>query len=311
MPHDRLETALQNVIDQLDEAGTAKRHENVISSVVPAQGGKGPRYLVEGQGDRPFLRMNSNNYLGLCFHDEVVSAGEAAVREFGVGPGAVRFISGTWSTHVALERRLAEFHQREAAAIFSSAYATIMGILPCLITEQTAVISDELNHNCIINAIRLAQPAEKRVYQHLDLTQLASHLEEASVNCNRAIVVTDGVFSMRGDHAPLDTIMELAQQWDYAFDENVLVIVDDSHGVGAFGDNGRGTEEITASDQVDLLVGTLGKSFGVNGGYVAGCDTVVSYIREMANFYIYSNPIGVGEAAAALKAVNCVDSPAG
>ncbi|MCH8927047.1 MAG: aminotransferase class I/II-fold pyridoxal phosphate-dependent enzyme, partial [Proteobacteria bacterium] len=129
--------------------------------------------------------------------------------------------------------------------------------------------------------------------------------------CARAIVVTDGIFSMRGDHAPLDEIMDLARKHDAAFAENVLVVVDDSHGVGAFGASGRGTEEFTGSAPADLLIATLGKAFGVNGGYVAASATVVDYLRETSSFYIYSNPITPGEAAAAAAAVEIVDSPRG
>ena len=167
--------------------------------------------------------------------------------------------------------------------LFSSAYATVMGILPPLITEHTAVISDELNHNCIINAIGLARPGEKRIYPHLDLAALERHLAEVARSCSRAIVVTDGVFSMRGDHAPLGRIRELIDRFNSAFAENALLVVDDSHGVGALGQTGRGTEEITLPSAADLLVATLGKAFGVNGGYVAGSATVSRYLRETMN----------------------------
>jgi glycine C-acetyltransferase len=241
----------------------------------------------------------------------VVDADDAAVDEFGTGPGAVRFISGTWSPHIELEQRLAAFHGREAAMIFSSAYATVMGLLPPLISEGTAVISDELNHNCIINAVRLARPGQRLIYDHLDMGQLEAHLKAASKGCTRAIVVTDGIFSMRGDHAPLARIMELARKYDPEYAENVLVVVDDSHGVGAFGATGRGSEEYTGCGQVDLLVATLGKAFGVNGGYVTGSQAMIAYLRETSPFYIYSNPITPGEAAAAVKAVDILDSPTG
>jgi glycine C-acetyltransferase len=195
--------------------------------------------------------------------------------------------------------------------IFSSAYATIMGVLPQLITDKTAVISDELNHNCIINAIALARPGEKRIYRHLDLAELDRHLAECTKTCTRAIVVTDGVFSMRGDHAPLDRIVELARKHDSAYPENVVVVVDDSHGVGAFGQTGRGTEEVTKSRPADVLVATLGKSFGVNGGYVVGGEILVRYLRETSPFYIYSNPITPAEASAAHKAVDILDGSEG
>ena len=186
-----------------------------------------------------------------------------------------------------------------------------MGILAPLITPDTAVISDELNHNCIINAIRLARPRERHVYRHLDLDELEERLKEAATRCRRALIVSDGIFSMRGDHAPLRDIIDLARSYDAAFPENVAVVVDDSHGVGAFGVTGRGTEEVTNCGQVDLLVATLGKAFGVNGGYVVASRTIIDYLRETSPFYIYSNPLTAGEAAAAAKAVEIVDSPQG
>jgi len=311
MPYHHLEELLSAELAALEGAGRLKGKEAVIAGIVPPKDGKGLRYLLEGEGEKPFLRMNSNSYLGLPRVRALVEAEEAAVRAFGTGPGAVRFISGTWAPHVELERRLAAFHGREAAMIYNSAYATVMGILPPLISPETAVISDELNHNCIINAMRLARPKEKYVYRHLDLNELEERLKEASGNCRRAIVVTDGIFSMRGDHAPLPGIVELARKYDQAFPENVLVVVDDSHGVGAFGATGRGTEEYTGCGQVDLLVATLGKAFGVNGGYVVAGKTVIDYLRETSPFYVYSNPITPGEAAAAAKAVEIVDSARG
>jgi len=311
MPHHRLEEVLRSELTALEDAGTRKGREAVIAGVIPPQGEKGPRYLLEGEDDKPFLRMNSNGYLGMALRPEVVEADELATRAYGVGPGAVRFISGTWSPHIELERRLAAFHDRQACLIFSSAYATVMGILPPLISPDTAVISDELNHNCIINAVRLARPRERLVYRHLDLGELEHALDAAAKTSRRAIVVTDGIFSMRGDHAPLQRIMDLARRFDDAFAENVTVVVDDSHGVGAFGATGRGTEERTGSEPVDILIATLGKAFGVNGGYVVAGDTIVDYLREKSPFYVYSNPITAGEAAAAAKALEIVDSPRG
>jgi glycine C-acetyltransferase len=311
MPHDRLKLKLKQALREQDKAATRKGSESIICAVQPASANKGPRVFLEGQKDRPFLRMNSNSYLGLSFQRQIQEAEENAAEKFGTGPGAVRFISGTWSPHVELEQRLAEFHGRERAMIFSSAYATVMGILPQLISDATCVISDELNHNCIINAIRLARPAEKRIYRHTNMGELSACLEGAKRNCRRAIIVTDGIFSMRGDHAPLKEIMALANEYDPHFEENVLVVVDDCHGVGAFGKSGRGTEEHEGGAQADLLIGTLGKAFGVNGGYVATSSTVVDYLRETSPFYIYSNPITPSEAAAAIKAVELVDSAAG
>lgn len=311
MPTSRLTPLLETRLDALRQSGRLKGAETVVWGVLPPRDGKGPRYLLEGYGERPFLRMNSNSYLGLSLDSAVIAVEEEAVRHYGTGPGAVRFISGTWAPHVALEDRLATFHGREAGMLFSSAYATVMGVLPLLITDKTAVISDALNHNCIINAISLARPAEKRIYQHLDLNELERHLAQAAKTSRRAIIVTDGVFSMRGDHAPLGEIMKLANAFDTLFPENVIVIADDSHGVGCFGETGRGTEEVAGGHSVDLLIATLGKAFGVNGGYVVASDTIIGYLRETSPFYIYSNPITPGEAAAAIAAVEIIDSPPG
>ncbi len=311
MPIDRLHDVLGRELAALEEQGRQKGSETVFTRVHPAQGESGPRFELESEGDKRFLRMNSNSYLGMSLRPEVIGAEEKASRAYGTGPGAVRFISGTYDVHLALERRLAEFHGREASMLFSSAYATTMGTLPPLLTGETAVISDALNHNCIINAVRLARPKEKYVYAHLDMGELEAALETASRNCSRAVIVTDGIFSMRGDHAPLREVVALARKHDRAFAENALVVVDDSHGVGAFGRSGRGTEEYTECDGVDLLIATLGKALGVNGGYVAGSEVILRFLREQAAFYIYSNPITPAEAAAALAAVETLDGPEG
>jgi len=311
MPMDRLNRVLDDHVRELERLGTAKGEESVVVGVIPAEGERGPRFLLEGEGDTRFIRMNSNSYLGLGLHPEVVRAEEEASATFGAGPGAVRFISGTYRGHVELERRLAAFHGREAAMIFSSAYATVVSTLTPLVTDETVLVSDELNHNCIINAMRLARPAGKAVYPHNDLAALEAALEGWKGRARRALVVTDGIFSMRGDHAPLDRIMEICARHDDAFPEHVVCVVDDSHGVGAFGGTGRGTEEYTGSAPAHVLVGTLGKAFGVNGGYVTGGRSLIRYLRETSPMYIYSNPITVGEAAAALRALEIVDSPEG
>lgn len=306
----RLDPALRAAVAALESRGTAKGAEDVITDVVAPSGDRGPRYRIDGHGERLFLRMNANGYLGLARCPELIVAEEAATRRFGAGPGAVRFISGTMAPHVALERRLAAFHGREAAMIFSSAYAAMVGLLAPLITPETVVISDALNHNCIINAIRLSRPGAKRIYDHLDFAGLEAALQENAGRFARALVITDGVFSMRGDHAPLDELAAVCAPFDERFAEGVVTVVDDSHGVGAFGATGRGTEEVTGG-RADILVGTLGKAFGVNGGYVASSAAVTAYLRETAPMYIYSNPITAGEAAAASAAVSLVDSPEG
>ncbi len=311
MPVDRIHRVLSSELDDQRKKGTLKGKETVFTRVLPPAEGRGPRFHLEGEGEIPFIKMNSNSYLGMSLRPEIIQAEEEASRAYGTGPGAVRFISGTFRPHVDLEKRLAAFHSREAGMIFSAAYTAIMGILPPLITNETAVISDALNHSCIINSVRLSRPKEKHIYKHLDMKELEARLEQAAVSCRRAIVVTDGIFSMRGDHAPLDEVVGICRRHDEKFSENVLVVADDSHGVGAFGKTGRGVEEYSGSEPVDLLVATLGKALGVNGGYVVGSDVIIEFLREKSPFYIYSNPITPAEAAAALKSLEILDSPRG
>ena len=308
MPTDRFDQALAAHVRDLEDRGTAKGAEAVITRVQAASGARGPRVFLQGEGDKPFLKMNSNNYLGMATRPEVVAAEEEATRAFGVGPGAVRFISGSHRQHLELEARLATFHDREAAMISSSAYASILGVVVPLVSAETTLISDQLNHNCIINAMRMARPKEKKIYRHLDMGELEKALAEGTGR--RALVVTDGIFSMRGSHAPLAQIMDLARRYDERYPENVVVLVDDSHGVGAFGTSGRGTEEATGA-RADVLVATLGKALGVNGGYVVGTEVLTRYLRQTSPTYIYSNPITAGEAAAAKAAVDVLDSTTG
>jgi glycine C-acetyltransferase len=306
----KIEPLFNDKLIQLQEQGIAKGHEKVIVGIQPETDGFGPRYFLEGCGGRAFLRMNSNSYLGLSLDRRLIEAEAEAAERFGTGPGAVRFISGTYQPHRRLEQKLAAFHGREAAMLFSAAYATMLGVLPQFITENTLVVSDELNHNCIINAIRLAQPARKAVYGHLDLAELNKILESGKGRFKRVCVVTDGIFSMRGDHAPLDRIIAFCMKHEQDYEEGIISLVDDSHGVAAFGRSGRGTEEATGS-RADILIGTLGKGFGVNGGYVAASATAIAYLRETAPMYIYSNPITPAEAAAAVAALEIVDSSEG
>jgi glycine C-acetyltransferase len=311
MPLDRLSAVLTDHVAELEAAGRAKGTETVVVGVKTPSGDRGPRFLLRGEGEKEFLRMNSNSYLGMGLRAEVIEAEERATRAYGAGPGAVRFISGTYEPHVALERELAAFHRREAGMIFSSAYATIVSTITPLVSPETVLISDELNHNCIINAMRLARPVGKALYAHNDTEGLERALVEWKGKAARALVVTDGIFSMRGDHAPLDEVVRICRRHDDGYPENVVCVVDDSHGVGAFGRTGRGVEEYTNSGPVDILVGTLGKAFGVNGGYVVGNAATIRFLRESSQMYIYSNPITVGEAAAALTSLRIVASPEG
>ncbi|MDH5719563.1 MAG: aminotransferase class I/II-fold pyridoxal phosphate-dependent enzyme [Spirochaetia bacterium] len=307
---DKIKIKLTEKIEILEKEGRLKGVEKIICGIKPPENGYGIRFLLKGFGDKEFLRMNSNSYLGLCFHPEVIKAEEEAAKKYGTGPGAVRFISGTFEPHIMLEDKLAEFHKREAAMIFSSAYSAVLGILPSLITEDTIVISDELNHNCIIKAIGLSKPLRKKIYPHLSAIELNRILVKNAGKAKRAVVVTDGVFSMRGDHTPLDKISEICREHESSYEEGVITIADDSHGIGAFGKTGRGTEEIT-STRVDILAATLGKALGVNGGYIVSDKKVIEYFRETAALYIYSNSITASESAAALKALEILDSSEG
>ena len=311
MPLRKIEKVLSNNLNALKERGSLKGEETVVTTIIEPKGDKGPRYLVEGYEDKEFLRMNSNSYLGISLRKEVIEAEEEAVRKFGVGPGAVRFISGTYKPHVELEKKLAQFHGKEAGMIFSAAYATVLGTITPLISADTIVISDELNHNSIINAIRLSRPKDKKIYSHNNMNELESRIKECIGNCKRVPIVTDGIFSMRGDHAPLPEIADLVEKYDTEFEEGIFTVMDDSHGVGAVGETGRGTTELTNDNRLDILISTLGKALGVNGGYLVSDKTIIDYLRETAPSYIYSNPITVSEASAALKTLEILDSDTG
>ena len=306
----KLEQLFTDKLTGLQQQGICKGNEKVITGMKAAGGGFGARYFLEGYGDRAFLRMNSNSYLGLAVHPLVIKAEAEAAEKFGTGPGAVRFISGTYQPHIELEQKLAEFHGRESAMLFSSAYTTMMGVLPQFISADTLIVSDALNHNCIINAIRLSHPASKEVYAHADINALDKILEAYKGRVKRVCLVTDGIFSMRGDYAHLDKLSACCKQHEDAYEEGIITIVDDSHGVGAFGQTGRGTEEYTQS-KADILIATLGKAFGVNGGYVVSSSVVIDYLRETSPFYIYSNPITPAEAVAASAALDVVTSHEG
>lgn len=311
MSLDKIKSSLRVSLEQMREEGRMKGREDVIVGVQRAGGGLGPRYFLKGKDGQEFIRMNSNAYLGMPLRRELIEAEESYAEKYGTGPGAVRFINGTFESHVELERRLAEFHGKESAIIFSSAYAAVCGVISSLITKETAFVSDSLNHNCIINSAKLAKPCAKIIYEHLDMENLDRQLEELRGKCRRVIVVTDGVFSMRGDYPDLKQLVRVVKKHDQFFDEGVISVVDDSHGVGAYGETGRGTCEMTGEYDVDIVLATLGKALGVNGGYAVTDAKVVEYLRETAPTYIYSNPITPAEAGAAIKAIDILDSGKG
>jgi glycine C-acetyltransferase len=311
MSLEKLNAALADDVAKLTEEGRTKAPERIIVGYVPPEGGRGPRYRLRGN-DNAFLRMNSNSYLSLSNHPDVVAAADHASHDFGVGPGAVRFIDGTFAPHLDLEARIAAFVGRPAARIFNSAYTTVLGVAITLAGPDTYWIGDALNHNCIIRAMRIANvpSAQRTIFKHHDLTDLAHHLDDVPAGTNRVVVIFDGIFSMRGDNAPLGAIASLVAQHEHRFRDGVITVMDDSHGVGAYGATGRGTEEYCAA-KVDILIGTFGKAFGVNGGFAAGSPELAEAIRQKADTYTYTNPLGAADAAAAVKAIEIADGSEG
>jgi glycine C-acetyltransferase len=311
MSLEALDKALALELDALQSEGRAKPPERVIVAFIPPQGEKGPRYRLQGS-DQEFLRMNSNSYLSLSQHPELVRAADEATHALGVGPGAVRFIDGTFSYHAALEARVAAFVGKPAAKIFNSAYTANCGLALALSTARTYWIGDQLNHNSIIRAMRIAgvPSANKAIYTHNDMDDLRRCLEGVPEGMERVAVIFDGIFSMRGDFAPIDKIAEIAAAFQSKFKGGIFTIVDDSHGIGAFGPTGRGTADYTGA-QPDIIIGTFGKAFGVNGGFIAASATVIEAVRQKADTYIYTNPLSVADCAAAGRAIEICDGPEG
>jgi glycine C-acetyltransferase len=311
MALERLDEALNRDLKALEAEGRAKAPERVIVGYLPPEGERGPRYRLRGL-DRGFLRMNSNSYLSLSNHPNLVQSAHEATEALGVGPGAVRFIDGTFAQHTALEDRAARFVGKPAAKIFNSAYTTVLGLALAVTHKQTYWIGDELNHNCIIRAMRIANVSSrnKAIYPHNDMAALERCLDEVPEGMERVVIVFDGIFSMRGDFAPVDRIAGLADRYDGRFRDGVITVMDDSHGIGAYGETGRGTAEHTGA-LPDVIIGTFGKAFGVNGGFVASSRRVIEAVRQKADTYIYTNPLSVGDCAAALAALEIADGPEG
>lgn len=312
MALERLDEALTAELQRLEDEGRSKAPERVINGRIPAEGILGPRWLLQGH-DRPFLRMNSNSYLSLSFHPALLQAADQACHRFGTGPGAVRFIDGTFAPHIALEQRIARFVGTPAARIFNSAYTANCGLALAIASPATHWIGDQLNHNSIIRAMRIAGvPGEnKGIYRHNDMDDLLRCLDEVDpTRIERVVVIFDGIFSMRGDHAPADRIVALCRQYEGRFRDGVITVVDDSHGLGAYGATGRGTAEFCGAAP-DIVVGTFGKAFGVNGGFIAASRAVVEAVRQRADTYIYTNPLSAADCAAAGAAIDICDSPEG
>jgi glycine C-acetyltransferase len=308
-----LDAGLRNEVAQMEQEGRAKAPERIIVDYKPAEAPFGPRYKLAERPDQWCIRMNSNSYLSLSHHPTVLQAADAASHKFGAGPGAVRFIDGTHQAHIDLEERIAAFCGRPAAKIFNSAYTTNLGLALAIQNKKTFWIGDALNHNCIIRAMRIARVPRhhKAIFAHNDIDHLRRIMEnDIPEGIERVVVIFDGVFSMRGDHAPIRAINAALAPHRERFKEGVVTVVDDSHGIGAYGLTGRGTEEI-CGEQVDIMVGTFGKAFGVNGGFVAASEAVVEAVRQKADTYIYTNPLSVADCAGATAAVDVADSEEG
>lgn len=304
---------LDSEVSRIDSAGTSKRGERII------EGFTSP--TVANIKGKEVAIFNSNDYLGLRHNSEVKKAEQVASEKYGAGPGAVRFISGSMQIHRDLEKAVAKFHKRDDAMIFSSAFAANLAVLFCLISGQSKdskvmsdvlVVSDALNHRSIIDGIRLANlPKEQRmVFEHTNMESLENVLKLAKGKFSRVLVVTDGVFSMLGEYQKLDEMRKIIDKYDGEYPQGILLVMDDCHGVASCGKTGRGVEELKSA-KADVLVGTFGKGFGSDGGYVVANQHVIDYLRESSATYIYSNSISPGTAGAALRAVQIVDSSEG
>jgi 8-amino-7-oxononanoate synthase len=279
-------TEIHERLQELKELGLYRRMRMI-------SGPQGPRVVLDG---KPVLLLCSNNYLGLADHPRVREAAADAAMRWGVGSGASRLVSGTMTVHRRLEERLADFKRTSAALLFGSGYLANLGVIPALAREGEVVFSDELNHASIIDGCRLAR-AETFVYRHADVEHLAWGMREAEGR--GSLVVTDSVFSMDGDVAPLAEIVELAHH------HGVRVAVDEAHGTGCLGPDGRGAvAEAGVEDEVDVVIGTLSKALGAYGAFVACDQALAQLLVNTARPFIFSTappPPAVAGALAALE----------
>ena len=279
-------------IDNLQNAGLYNRIRTIGSP-------QGAWLVVDG---KKVLNFCSNNYLGLANHPKLVAAAKKATDEMGVGPAAVRSIAGTTTLHLELEKRLAAFKGVEAAITFQSGFTANLATLPALVSKEDVIFSDRLNHASIIDGCRLSG-AKIIAYEHCDPAALEAVIKENLSKYRRALIVTDGVFSMDGDIAPLDKIFEVAQVYD------ILLMVDDAHGEGVLGKGGRGiVDHFGLHGKVDVEVGTLSKAFGVVGGVVAGNATIVEWLRQRGRPFLFSSAVTPPDAAACLAALDLLES---
>ena len=284
-----LDDRLAAELEALREAGTYKRFNTLRSP-------QGPLVEMDGRGE--VLILSSNNYLGLADRPEVVEAGIEGLRRYGAGTASVRFICGTFEPHLELERELAELVGTEAALTYVSCWNANEAAIPSLTDDSTVILSDELNHASIIDAVRLARPARKAVYKHSDLDDLRAQLEALEPG-QRALVITDGVFSMEGDLARLPELVELVRE------HAATLVVDDSHGTGVMGETGRGVaEHFGLLGEIDVITSTLGKALGgAAGGFVAASEEVCDILAQRSRPQLFSNALPPTVACSSLEAV--------
>ncbi|MCK8827445.1 8-amino-7-oxononanoate synthase [Natroniella acetigena] len=257
-----------------------------------------PWTVVDGQ---KVLLLASNNYLGLTTNSQVIDRTVEVIEEYGTGSGGSRLTTGSYDLHQELEKRLARFKGAEAAIIFNTGYMANLGVLTTIVREGDLILSDQLNHASIIDGCRLSK-ADVEIYHHADLEELEAKLAE-SQDYNSRLIVTDGVFSMDGDLAPLPKIVELAKKY------NALTMVDDAHGTGVLGEQGGGiVEYFDLKEEIDIQLGTLSKALAAEGGFVAGSELVVDLLRNQARSFIYSTALAPGTIAAALSALDYLES---
>jgi len=287
-------TKLQWIADELNNLHAAGLYNHIRTLGSP----QGAWLVVDG---KPVLNFCANNYLGLANHPRIAAAAKKAIEAYGVGPGAVRTIAGTTSLHVELDQRLAAFKKVEAAISFQSGFVANIGTIPALVGKEDVIFSDELNHASIIDGCRLSGAKIIR-YAHCDVVDLGKQLKRHRANFRRAMVITDGVFSMDGDLAPLDKIYEVAQNFE------AILMVDDAHGEGVLGYGGRGiVDHFNLHGKVDVEIGTLSKAFGVVGGVVAGNPKVVEWLHQRGRPFLFSSAMTIPDVAANIEALNILE----
>ncbi|MDI9471685.1 MAG: glycine C-acetyltransferase [Bacillota bacterium] len=283
---------LQEKIEELKDQG-------VYRKLPVFDGPNAARIRLNG---KEVINLSSNNYLGFANHPRLKKAAIEAVEKYGVGAGAVRTIVGNMDIHEELERVLAEFKREEAVMVFQSGFNCNAGAIQAITDKGDVIISDELNHASIIDGVRLSR-ADKRVYKHSDMEDLEAILEECKDKYNTKLIITDGVFSMDGDLAKLPEIVELAEKY------GALTYVDDAHGSGVLGENGRGTvDHFGLHGRVDFIIGTLSKALGVVGGYVAGRKVMQEWLSHRGRPILFSTSLPPAAVGALIEAVKLLSS---